>query len=224
VPGTPPPPPGRRRCCGCHGALPYGWAPSAAVLGPDDGGDVCGLCLGAGGLVPAKTREARALPVVEFRLRPMVANVRFLKEPGVRTSYDRSSVPVMNTLPSLTQGSIECRSILAQEKSVRRPATQDWLKTQALMRLRSATTFSGPTARRASLRSLSEDLPSPGEADVYAEGRQRCARGLSASAGETSKKPRTAAERATIRGSSRASYQNRTDDLFITSETLYRLS
>jgi hypothetical protein len=33
----------------------------------------------------------------------------------VRTSYDRSSVPVTNTLPSLTQGLPGCPSILAQE-------------------------------------------------------------------------------------------------------------
>jgi hypothetical protein len=33
----------------------------------------------------------------------------------LRTSYDRSSVPVTNTLPSLTQGLPGCPSILAQE-------------------------------------------------------------------------------------------------------------
>jgi hypothetical protein len=74
-----------------------------------------GYLLAREGWVPVKTMEARALPEVGFSVRPMVANVRFLKVPGVRTSYHRSSVPVMNTLPSVTQGPIECRSILAQE-------------------------------------------------------------------------------------------------------------
>jgi hypothetical protein len=40
----------------------------------------------------------------------------------------------------------------------------------------------------------------------------------------TSEKPRKPLKRRAVRGLSRASYQNRTDDLFITSETLYRLS
>lgn len=108
--------------------------PPPRFWGQTTEGTCVGYLLAREGWMPVKTTEAGAVPVAEFRLRPMVANVRFLKQPGVRTSYARSSVPVMNTLPSLTQGPIECRSILAQEKSVARPAMQDCLKKQALMR------------------------------------------------------------------------------------------
>lgn len=52
----------------------------------------------------------------------------------------------------------------------------------------------------------------------------KCALDLREDFGLTSEKPRKPLDLGAVRGLSRASYQNRTDDLFITSETLYRLS
>jgi hypothetical protein len=52
----------------------------------------------------------------------------------------------------------------------------------------------------------------------------KCALPSGMTTGLTSEKPRKPLKSGAVRGLSRASYQNRTDDLFITSETLYRLS